>query len=194
MGLITLVAAVLIAAAAGLSLFHRGGGPISSGNALVGGPFELVAHTGEKVSDRDFRGKYMLITFGYTYCPDVCPAELQVISAALDMLGEKAKEIQPLFITVDPQRDDVKSLAQYMPNFHPRFVGLTGTPEAIDRAAKAYRVYYAKGKDSGGGDYLMDHSSIIYLMDKGGTFIKHFSYQTDAKALAKSIEDAMTHS
>jgi cytochrome oxidase Cu insertion factor (SCO1/SenC/PrrC family) len=191
-GLITLAAAALVALAAGLSLYDRNEGFVSSGRALVGGPFELVAHTGQRVSDRDFRGKYMLVTFGYTYCPDVCPAELQVISSALDQLGEKAREIQPLFITIDPERDDVKALSQYMPHFHPQFLGLTGSPEAIDKAAKAYRVYYAKAKDSGAKDYLMDHSSIIYLMDKGGTFLKHFSYQTDAKALAKAIEDAIT--
>jgi protein SCO1/2 len=193
-GLVTLAAAALIALAAGLSLLDRNNGPVTSGAALVGGPFELVAHTGQTVTDRDFRGKYMLVTFGYTYCPDVCPAELQVISTALDHLGEKAREIQPLFITIDPQRDDVKALSQYMPHFHAQFLGLTGSPEAIDKAAKAYRVYYAKGKDSGGKDYLMDHSSIIYLMDREGTFLKHFSYQTDAKAFAKAIEDAIAQS
>jgi len=158
---------------------------------LVGGPFELVSHKGEHVTDKDFRGKYMLVSFGYTYCPDVCPTELQVISAALDELGEKAKDIQPIFITIDPERDTVATLAQYMPSFHPRYIGLTGSPEAIAKAAKAYRVYYSKGENKGGGDYLMDHSSIIYLMDKQGTFLKHFSYGTDAKVLAKGIEEAI---
>ena len=189
--LTVLALAAVIAGAAAFSLLQPGRGPLGSGVTLVGGPFELVSHKGEHVTDKDFRGKYMLVSFGYTYCPDVCPTELQVISAALDELGEKAKDIQPIFITIDPERDTVATLAQYMPSFHPRYIGLTGSPEAIAKAAKAYRVYYSKGENKGGGDYLMDHSSIIYLMDKQGTFLKHFSYGTDAKALAKGIEEAI---
>lgn len=190
-GLAVLVLAALIAGAAAFSVLKPGHGPISSGVALVGGPFELVSHRGERVTDKDFRGKYMLVSFGYTYCPDVCPTELQVLSAALDALGEKARNIQPIFITIDPERDTVAALAQYMPSFHSRYIGLTGSPEAIAKAAKAYRVYYAKSANKSGEDYLMDHSSIIYLMDKEGTFLKHFSYGTDAKALAKAIEEAI---
>jgi cytochrome oxidase Cu insertion factor (SCO1/SenC/PrrC family) len=192
-GVLILTMAAIIAAVAGYSAFYSGRSPVTSGTALVGGPFELVAHTGATVRDEDFRGKYMLISFGYTYCPDICPTELQVISAALDRLGEKAKDIQPIFITIDPERDTPQVLAQYMPNFHPRYLGLTGSQEAIDKAAKAYRVYYAKSDNSSGGDYLMDHSSIIYLMDKQGTFLKHFSYETDANALAAAIEAAIQH-
>jgi protein SCO1/2 len=186
-----LLAAAIAAGVAAYSSLKPGSGPVSSGTALVGGPFELTAHTGKRVSDEDFRSKYMLVSFGYTFCPDVCPAELQIISAALDILGDKGKDVQPLFITIDPERDTQAALAQYMPNFHPRFLGLTGSPEAIDKAAKAYRVYYAKADDAKGEDYLMDHSSIIYLMDKKGTFMKHFSYGTDATALAKAIETAI---
>jgi cytochrome oxidase Cu insertion factor (SCO1/SenC/PrrC family) len=189
--LTVLALAAVIAGAAAFSLLQPGRGPRGSGGARLGGPFELVSHKGEHVTDKDFRGKYILVSFGYTYCPDVCPTELQVISAALDELGEKAKDIQPIFITIDPERDTVATLAQYMPSFHPRYIGLTGSPEAIAKAAKAYRVYYSKGENKGGGDYLMDHSSIIYLMDKQGTFLKHFSYGTDAKALAKGIEEAI---
>ena len=186
-----LVLAAIIAGTAALSLLRPGRGPLSSGVALVGGPFELVSQKGERVSDADFRGRYMLVTFGYTYCPDVCPTELQVISSALDEMGEKAKDIQPIFITIDPERDTVAALAQYMSSFHPRYIGLTGSPEAIAKAAKAYRVYYAKSENKSGRDYLMDHSSIIYLMDKQGTFLKHFGYQTDARGLAKAIEEAI---
>ena len=138
------VIAALIAGVAAFSLLRPGHGPISSGVALVGGPFELVSHKGQPVTDKDFRGKYMLVSFGYTYCPDVCPTELQVISAALDELGDKARDIQPIFITIDPERDTVAALAQYMQSFHPSYIGLTGSPEAIAKAAKAYRVYYAK--------------------------------------------------
>ena len=186
-----LVTAALIAGIAGYSTLGPGRMPLSSGTALVGGPFTLTSHEGKRVTNEDFRGKYMLVTFGYTYCPDVCPTELQIISAALDLLGERGKDIQPIFITIDPERDSVAALAQYMPNFHPRYVGLTGTAEEIQAVAKAYRVYYAKVAGQGGQDYLMDHSSIIYLMDKQGTFLKHFSYGTDAKQLAEGIGAAI---
>jgi cytochrome oxidase Cu insertion factor (SCO1/SenC/PrrC family) len=189
--LVTLVIAALIAGVTGYSSLKPSRGPVSSGTALVGGPFELTAHTGRRVKDADFRGKYMLISFGYTYCPDVCPTELQVITAALDHLGDKGKDIQPIFVTIDPERDTPEALSKYMPNFHSRYLGLTGTWEDIEKVAKAYRVYYAKANGEAGDDYLMDHSSIIYLMDKKGTFLKHFSYGTDAKALAEDIEAAI---
>lgn len=163
-----------------------------TGTALVGGPFTLTDHTGRKVTDKDFLGNYMLVFFGYTYCPDVCPTELQVMSAALDSLGAKADTIQPIFISVDPQRDTPEVLKQYVANFHPRLVGLTGTPDEIASVAKAYRVYFSKVENNSGTDtYLMDHSAIIYLMDRQGKFLKHFTYSTDAAALAKAIEDAI---
>jgi cytochrome oxidase Cu insertion factor (SCO1/SenC/PrrC family) len=164
----------------------------STGTALVGGPFTLTDQTGRHVTEKDFLGKYTLVFFGYTYCPDICPTELQVISAALDKLGSKADIIQPIFITIDPQRDTPEILKQYVANFHPRLIGLTGTPEEIAAVAKAYRVYYARvaGKESA-NDYLMDHSSIVYLMDTKGTFLKHFTYTTDVNELAKAIETAI---
>jgi protein SCO1/2 len=161
----------------------------STGTALVGGPFSLTDQTGRKVTDKDFLGKYMLIFFGYTYCPDICPTELQVMSAALDNLGAKADDIQPVFISFDPQRDTPEVLKQYISNFHPRLVGLTGTPEEIAAAAKAYRVYYSRVENSSGPDaYLMDHTTITYLMDKQGKFLKHFTYSTDAAALSHALE------
>lgn len=190
LALALLTAAAIIAAAAGYSLLQPHG-PVSSGTALVGGPFELTAHTGTRVSNEDFKGRYMLISFGYTFCPDICPAELQIVSSALDQLGANGKDIQPIFITIDPARDTVEALSQYMPNFHSRYLGLTGSAEEIDRVAKAYRVYYAKAGGGGEGDYLMDHSSVMYLMDKRGTFLKHFSYGTDAASLAKGIKEAI---
>jgi protein SCO1/2 len=187
----TLLVAAVVAGAAGYSMLRPEGSAVSSGKALVGGSFSLTSHEGKRVTDKDFRGKYMLVTFGYTYCPDVCPAELQIISAAMDLLGKRAEQIQPIFITVDPERDTVAALAQYMPNFHSSYLGFTGTAEEIRTAAQAYRVYYAKAQDQGAEDYLMDHSSIIYLMDKQGTFLKHFSYETDAKLLAEGIAAAI---
>mgnify|MGYP001311036268 CR=1 FL=1 len=162
------------------------------GIALVGGPFSLVDHDGQRVTDKTFLGRNLLVIFGFTYCPDVCPTELQVVTAALESLGSRADNIQPLFITIDPGRDTPEILKQYVANFHPRFVGLTGNPEEIAAVAKAYRVYFAKvDSKSGPNDYLMDHSSIMYLMDKEGKFLKHFSYTTDAAALADGIAGAL---
>ena len=134
----------------------------------------------------------MLVFFGYTYCPDICPTELQVISAALDELGAKGAAIQPIFVTVDPQRDTPEILKTYVSNFHPRLIGLTGTPEAIAAAARAYRVYYSKAPGADAENYLMDHSTIIYLMGPDGTFLKHFTYTTDARQLAKELEAAIS--
>ena len=189
---LALLAALLVAGAA-YYVANQPRGPISIGTALVGGPFSLTDHTGRKVTDKDFRGHYMLVFFGYTYCPDICPTELQVMSAALDNLGAKADDIQPIFITFDPQRDTPEVLKQYISNFHPRLVGLTGTPEEIAVAAKAYRVFYNRLENTSGPDtYLMDHSTITYLMDKQGKFLKHFSYSTDAAALAQALEKAIS--
>ena len=186
--ILALIAALLVAGTA-YYIASQPRGPISIGTALVGGPFSLTDQTGRKVTDKDFRGHYMLVFFGYTYCPDICPTELQVMSAALDNLGAKADAIQPIFITFDPQRDTPEVLKQYITNFHPRLVGLTGTPEEIAVAAKAYRVFYNRLENTSGPDtYLMDHSTITYLMDKQGKFLKHFSYSTDAAALAQDLE------
>lgn len=164
----------------------------TSGKALIGGPFSLIDHTGKRVSDKDFRGKYLLIYFGYTFCPDVCPAELQIMSAALDKLGKKAEKIQPLFITIDPERDDVKQMSQYVGHFHKTFVGLTGNVQETTKAAKTYRVYFAKVKDkSSSADYIMDHSSLIYLMDGEGNYVAHFTYGTSPDKIAKRIAEAL---
>jgi len=181
---------VLAMAIGSYALLRRGGGgaPVTVGEALVGGPFTMTDHTGRRVTDQDFRGKYMLVFFGYTYCPDVCPTELQVMSAALDSMGAKADRIQPIFVSIDPDRDTPDVLKQYVSNFHPRMVGLTGSPEDVAAMAKAYRVYYRKVEEgAAGAAYLMDHSSILYLMDRDGRFATHFTYTTDAEELAKSL-------
>jgi protein SCO1/2 len=171
--------------------------------AEVGGPFELLAHTGKTVSDATYRDSFMLVFFGYTYCPDVCPTELLVMSQALDLLGEKAETVQPIFITVDPERDTPAALADYVINFHPRLVGLTGSAEQIEATAKAYRAYYAKAPltpaggsaDTGGGkpaeaeteDYLMNHSAFIYLMGPNGKYRTVFPPRTPPEDMAKAI-------
>lgn len=164
----------------------------SIGKAAVGGPFTLTDHTGRRVSDRDFRGQYILVYFGFTFCPDVCPSGLQVMAAALDQLGPKAEKITPIFISVDPERDTPEQLAQYVPSFHPRLVGLTGTPDEIQDVTKAYRVYYRKVKDEKStAEYTIDHTSIIYLMSPDGEFIAHFTHATPASAMAEKLEKVL---
>jgi len=169
--------------------------PVSSGIARVGGPFTLTDHTGKRISDADFRGRWMLIYFGYTYCPDVCPSELQVISSALDKLGSIADQIQPLFITVDPARDTTDVLAQYVESFHPRLIGLTGSEEEIRDVTKAYRVYYKRADNGSDPDnYMVDHASIVYLMNPDGKFVRHFAYGTDADKFADALKQTLAGS
>lgn len=186
----------LAAGIGGLAIFKLYSNPIAtgSGTALVGGPFALTRQDGKRVTEKDFLGRYMLVFFGYTYCPDICPTELQVMTAAIGMMGEDGKAITPVFVSIDPQRDTPEVVKAYVENFGSNLVGLTGTPEEIANAAKAYRVYYAKAGNSGSDEYLMDHSSIIYLMGPDGRFVKHFTYTTDAPQLAKELKEAITAS
>ncbi|MHA1518236.1 MAG: SCO family protein [Alphaproteobacteria bacterium] len=161
---------------------------VTSGKALVGGPFELVGKGGKTVTDKDFRGRYMLVFFGFTRCPDICPAELQVISAALDELESDADKVIPIFITLDPERDTPDAMTAYVENFGPNFVGLTGSPEAIDQAAKAYRVTYQKfQEESMGNSYSIDHSALAYLMGPDGAFVTHIPYGTPPKKMAETL-------
>lgn len=160
----------------------------SFGEALIGGPFTLVDGEGTTRTDEDFRGKLMLIYFGFTYCPDVCPTELQAMGQALDQLGPKGDAVQPILISIDPERDTPEVIGQYVESFHPRMIGLTGSPEQVAAAAKAYRVYYRKATVEGASEYLMDHSSIVYLMDRQGKFLTHFSHGTSPEDMAKGIE------
>ena len=191
------IAGFLIGAIAGAGVLlvanPQGGQPVqSSGAALIGGPFSLVGADGKPVTDRDFRGRYMLIFFGFTHCPDICPAELQVIAQALEQLGDKAKKVVPIFITLDPERDTPEAMANYVKSFGPNFVGLTGSPEAIAAAAKAYRVAYSKveNKESA-GDYSVDHSALVYLMDPEGRYVTHFSYGLSADQMAEKLEKSL---
>jgi protein SCO1/2 len=165
----------------------------SSGTVSIGGPFELVDQTGQRRSDADFRGQYMLIFFGYTYCPDICPTALQVITTALDEIEDKdpavAAQITPVFVSVDPERDTVEALADYASHFHPRLVALTGTPQEIDETAKAYRVYYKKAGE--GEDYLVDHSGFIYVMGPDGAYHSHFSHNTGASEMAAKLTELL---
>ena len=191
-GLSVLSAAAALAAFVVFSPLFERPRAIVSGVADVGGPFILTVHTGERVSDEAFRGQFMLVAFGFTHCPDVCPAELQVMTAALESMGEGAERVQPLFITIDPERDTAAHLADYMAHFHPRLIGLTGTPEEIAAVADAYHVWYEKVQEGGGADYVMDHTSITYLMGPAGEFVQHFSFGTSADTLAKALSKAVS--
>ncbi len=164
----------------------------TTGKAQIGGPFSLIDQTGKAVTEKDYAGKPMLVFFGFTNCPDICPSGLQVMTAALDMLAAKSDRLTPLFITVDAERDTPEKLAAYIKSFHPRITALSGSPEAIAAAIKTYRVYAKKvPDDKTPGAYSMDHSSFFYLMDASGQYAKHFPHTIDADKLASEIEAAL---
>lgn len=163
-----------------------------TGTALVGGPFTLTDQTGKRVTEKDFLGKYMLVFFGFTNCPDICPSGLQVISAALDKLGPKADEITPVFITLDAKRDTPEKLAAYVKSFHPRLVGLTGSEQEVAAAAKTYRVYFQKIVDDKTPDsYSYDHAALFYLMGKDGAFVAPIPHTTDVNEVVTALEKAV---
>ena len=157
------------------------------GRGQVGGPFELIDHTGRKRTDADFRGKLVILYFGYTYCPDICPADLLQISLAVDKLGVAGADVQPLFISVDPERDTIGVLAEYVSAFHPRLIGLTGTPEQIRAVADSYKVYHAKYSPPDGGVYLIDHTGFTYLVGRDGQYIGFFPPGTSADRMVEII-------
>lgn len=173
------------------------GGPNTSGGivgqATVGGPFELTDGDGETVTEADFADKYMVVYFGFTYCPDICPTELISIADGIDMMdAEAAQQFRPIFITVDPERDTPDVVKEYASNFHDRMIGLTGTPDQIRAAAKAYRVYYAKQEpEDPNVPYLMAHSSFIYVMDHQGRYVRHFSMGTQPEEIAAGLADIL---
>jgi len=152
----------------------------------IGGPFALIDQAGKPRTDEDFRGKLLLIYFGYSYCPDVCPTDLQQVGLAIDQLGAAGGAVQPIFITLDPERDTAAHLAEYVPLFHSRLIGLTGSTEQIRRVASAYKVYYAK-YPPGSPDYVIDHSSFIYLVDENGKYIGFFPSGTTADRMIEII-------
>jgi protein SCO1/2 len=162
------------------------------GTVAIGGPFTLVDQDGRTVSDTDLRGRYLLIYFGYAYCPDICPTSLARNAAALDLLGRQGESVVPILITVDPQRDTPELLKTYAEAFHPRLVALTGTPEQVAAAAKAYRVYYAKVDEGRGPDaYLIDHSGFTYLMGPDGRFLQFYRHDLSAEVLAERLRSAL---
>jgi len=158
-----------------------------TGEALIGGPFDLVDQNGAQVTDQTFKGRLMLIYFGFTFCPDACPTALGVMSAALDKLDVAADRVVPILITVDPDRDTPPVLKEYVSNFHPRMMGLRGTPEQIAKVAKAYRIFYQKAPGTTPDDYVMDHTTLIYLMDGDGKYITHFGPDATPDQIAEEI-------
>ena len=164
----------------------------SVGKAQIGGPFQLIDHNENTVSDKTYAGKHLLVFFGFTYCPDICPAALQKVSLVMDKLGSKANNLKPLFISVDPERDTVAQLKLYMSNFDNRIAGLTGSIEQIADAVKVYRAYAKKRVDpSTSGGYTMDHSSFIYLMAPDGNFITHFTHVSPVDKMVERLTEAL---
>jgi len=187
-GIVGLVTALMIFGAGGFLWLSQGGTA-----SFVGGPFVLIDGAGGQVTDRDFRGKYMLIYFGYTLCPDVCPTTLNEMADALDRLGSKADRLQPIFITVDPNRDTPDVVKRYAEAFSPRLLGLTGSEGQIARVAQEYRVYYAQHRTGPGpNDYTMDHSSVLYLMGPDGKFVAPIRADEDGAQMAADLTKLMS--
>ena len=159
---------------------------ISIPTAQIGGPFRLVDENGAQFSDQDLKGKTFLVFFGFTHCPEVCPTTLFEMSEIMRKLGDDADRTAVVFITVDPERDTPESLKDYLASFDPHIHGLTGDPAALAAVAKAYRVYYKK-VPLDGGDYTMDHTAIVYLMDKEGRFISPFNMKRTADVAAADL-------
>ena len=177
-GLVLVLAAVVY--------FAGRSSPIGPAVAAVGGPFHLEDQNGQPYSDADMKGRPFLVFFGYTHCPDICPTTLFDISQVLQKLGKDADRAGALFITVDPERDTPAKLKDYLSNFDPHLRGLTGDQAAVSAALKAYRVY-AKKVPLEGGDYTMDHTAVVYLMDKDGHFVAPFNLKQTPEAAAEQL-------
>jgi len=185
---------VVIAAGAGVFYMNSRAGDgtatcrrsaVASGTAAIGGPFQLVNHLGQTVSDKDVISEPSLVYFGYTFCPDVCPLDVARNAAAVDVLQSKGVAVTPVFITIDPDRDTPEVLADYVSVMHPKMVGLTGTPTQIKAVSDSYKTYFKKNGD--GDDYLMDHSSFTYLMWPGTGFVEFYRRDLSADDLAQSV-------
>lgn len=187
--------AVVALATAGRYMLMNGHESASQpgGTVNIGGPFTLTDHTGKRVTEKDFQGKYMLVYFGYTFCPDVCPTSLINVTNALEMLSpEELDKVVPVFVTVDPERDTVEKMADFVASFHPKLVGLTGSLDEVKDAARAYKAYYAKtNADDPDGNYLMDHSSITYMMGPDGKYVTHFNHGTTAEKMAGRLAEIL---
>ncbi|KAJ3612044.1 hypothetical protein NHX12_020321 [Muraenolepis orangiensis] len=161
--------------------------------ALGQGDFSLTDHTGRRRSKEDFRGEWVLLYFGFTHCPDICPDELDKLSAVVASLDKDRAlpRVQPLFITVDPERDHVAALGQYVKDFHPRLIGLTGTGEEVRQAGRDYRVYASAGPKDDDGDYIVDHTILIYLVNPDGLFLDYYNRLKSEEQISESIRNHM---
>jgi len=163
----------------------------ANGGVPIGGPFSLINQDGARVTDADFAGRPMVIYFGFTYCPDVCPLSLNKLAIALEIVGDEADAFQPILITIDPERDTPEQLALYVAShgFPEHLVGLTGTLEEIQAVADAYRVYFSKvNSPDTAADYLMDHTSVLYLMDANGRFADAFTHASTPQEIAERLQ------
>lgn len=160
--------------------------------AIGQGDFCLLDHTGQRRTKKDFLGQWVLMYFGFTHCPDICPDELEKLSSVVKLLEESNLPcVQPVFITVDPERDDVAAMAKYVRDFHPRLIGLTGTPEEVKEAGRAYRVYASAGPKDEDGDYIVDHTILIYLINPDGLFLDYYNRMKNDTQIAESIRQHM---
>lgn len=161
------------------------------GRAVIGGPFSLMDHNGRRRSLEEFRGKVVVLYFGYTFCPDVCPTDLVAISKMIEALGPDGERIQPLFVTLDPERDTVEQLGHYVPHFHSRLVGLTGTLQEIGKVAELYKAYFKKVPAREGPHYFLDHSAYIYVLDEQGKYYGTFPPGTSPKRLTAVVGELL---
>jgi cytochrome oxidase Cu insertion factor (SCO1/SenC/PrrC family) len=208
----TLIAASLIAAAAALGYLLNGtpapSGPpetgsraeaarlmndLMSGKVPVGGPFTLTDQDGNSRSLADFRGKLVLLYFGYTYCPDVCPTDMLAMGQLIKSLGREGNELQPVFVTLDPERDTREILRSYAPSFHPRFVALSGTEAEIRTVATAYKIFFEKVRPPGSSTYFIDHMAIIFLLDRDGRYIGSFPPGTTAERMTAMVRERLAN-
>ena len=158
----------------------------------IGGPFQMIDHSGELVSDQDFLGKPTLYYFGFTFCPDVCPTQLVELSDALDILRVKTEDINFVFVTVDPSRDTPEVMSQYVSAFHPNLIGLTGTEQQVANMAKAYRIFYRViERPDSPENYSVDHSAFTYLVGPHGKYITHFSHGATADQIVTVLRDVL---
>lgn len=177
------VAAMLVARSDRQAVQRPGAGLVQ-----IGGPLELLDQDGRRLSEAALAGRFRLVYFGYTYCPDMCPLGLHTMAEAIDRLPpETAQRIQPIFVSVDPERDTPAVLKDYVAAFHPRLIGLTGTVEEIEAVKKAWRVYARKSEEKRGEDYLVDHSTFTYLMGPDGRYLAHFGHGTTPEQMAERI-------
>ena len=183
-GVLGILFAVLIIGA-GITMWLGGATP---SGISIGGPFSLTDGDGKRVTDQDLRGKYALVYFGYTFCPDVCPTTLNQVAETMDRLGPRAERVRPVFITIDPRRDTPPVMKQYVASFDPRIIGLTGTEAEIAAVAKEFRVYYAPHRTGDGpNDYTMDHSSVLYLLGPDGKFVSPLRADEGAEQLTADL-------